>query len=79
MVNKQDMDDDEQDDQVSEHSIQQSTGSQDYKSDGEEMVKVNIYDNNDWYDHVSSTEHMFRIGETDQTPVMKPCKDRLAL
>ena len=42
------------------------------------MVEVDIYDNNDWYDCISDTEHMFAIGETDRTPVIKPHKDGLA-
>ena len=62
---------DDQDNQLSEHSDQPSTGSQGYQSDEEEMVKVDVYNNNDWYDRVSDTEHMFAIGEIDQTPVMK--------
>ena len=56
---------DDQDNQLSAHSDQPSTGSQGYQSDEEEMVKVDVYDNNDWYDHVSDTEHMFVIGEID--------------
>jgi hypothetical protein len=29
------------------------------------MVEVDVYGNNDWYDHVSDTQHMFMIRETD--------------
>jgi hypothetical protein len=75
IIDKEDNDDHDQDDQTSEYNTRQSTGSQNYKSDEEEMVEVNVYDNNNWYDCVSDTEHMFMIGETDQNPVTKTCGD----
>ena len=78
MVKDEDNGDNVQEDQTSEHSLRQSTGSQDYQSDKDEMIEISAYNNNNWYDCVSDTEHMYAIGETDHISTTKTQEKGLA-
>jgi hypothetical protein len=78
IVGNEDPDDIGREDQAPEHGAQQSVGSHGYQSDEEELIEVEVYDNNDWYERASDTENMFAMGEMSRVPMVKTHEDGLA-
>ena len=54
-------DDTGQEYQASENNDQQLNGSQGHQSDDDELVKIDVYDNNDWYERESDSDPMFAM------------------
>jgi hypothetical protein len=78
IVDEEEADDTGQEYQASEHNDQQPNGSQGHQSDDDELVEIDVYDNNDWYERESDSDPMFAIREADKVPATRPHKDGLA-